>query len=226
MKLGFTYLNSFFLPAILILILILFAAANLFLVPAVQYAVFSSPLKQKSLPDSVVVSEKELVQLREKADLLQKKMNRLASPGKTYLIINTTENKFRLYNGNQQLRSGLCSTGSFIHLEADSTKNWIFETPKGVLTVRNKIPHPVWRKPDWAFIEEGLEPPPLNHPSRYEYGVLGDYALDLGNGYLIHGTLYQRFLGQSVTHGCIRLNDEDLASVYQTLVPGSKVYIY
>lgn len=226
MKPGFTYLNSFYLLAVFILILILFTAANLFLVPAVQYSVFTSALKQKSLPDSVVVSEKELIQLKEKADLLQKKMNRLASPGKTYLIINTTENKFRLYNGNQQLRSGLCSTGSFIHLEADNSKNWIFETPKGVLTVRNKIPNPVWRKPDWAFIEEGLEPPPFNHHSRYEYGVLGDYALDLGNGYLIHGTLYQRFLGQSVTHGCIRLNDADLYSIYHSLEVGSKVYIY
>ena len=82
------------------------------------------------------------------------------------------------------------------------------------------------KEPDWAFIEEGLEPPPHDHFSRYESGVLGDYALDLGNGYLIHGTLYQRFLGQSVTHGCVRLNDEDLANVYNSLEPGSRVYIY
>ena len=158
--------------------------------------------------------------------MLAKKIDRLAIPVNNYLIINTTENKFRLYNKGKLMREGLCSTGSFIHLEADSTQHWVFETPKGVLTVKNKIPNPVWRKPDWAFIEEGLKPPPLNHNSRYEYGVLGDYALDLGNGYLIHGTLYQRFIGQSVTHGCIRLNDEDLYIVYHTLVPGSKVYIY
>ena len=39
---------------------------------------------------------------------------------------------------------------------------------------------------------------------------LGDYALALGDGYLIHGTIYKRFLGMPVTHGCVRLNDEDL----------------
>jgi lipoprotein-anchoring transpeptidase ErfK/SrfK len=29
-----------------------------------------------------------------------------------------------------------------------------------------------------------------------------------------------------VTHGCIRLNDDDLAVIYKTLDFGSKVYIY
>jgi L,D-transpeptidase YbiS len=65
-----------------------------------------------------------------------------------------------------------------------------------------------------------------NHYSRYEYGVLGEYALGLGEGYLIHGTLYQRFLGLPVTHGCIRLNDDDLEFVYKSLEIGSKVFIY
>jgi L,D-transpeptidase YbiS len=33
-------------------------------------------------------------------------------------------------------------------------------------------------------------------------------------------------MGQNVTHGCIRLGDEDLEIVYNTLQIGSKVYIY
>lgn len=226
MKTGVKYLHYIFWPAIFVLFLTFFMAANLYFIPAVQFAVFTSVLQEKSSLNPVQISENELSELKNKADLLAKKIDRLAIPVNNYLIINTTENKFRLYNKGKLMREGLCSTGSFIHLEADSTQHWVFETPKGVLTVKNKIPNPVWRKPDWAFIEEGLKPPPLNHNSRYEYGVLGDYALDLGNGYLIHGTLYQRFIGQSVTHGCIRLNDEDLYIVYHTLVPGSKVYIY
>jgi lipoprotein-anchoring transpeptidase ErfK/SrfK len=124
------------------------------------------------------------------------------------------------------VRKGLCSTGSFIQLEVDSTKSFMFETPKGVLSVQNKIVNPVWRKPDWAFIEEGLPVPAQNHPSRYEKGVLGDYALSLGDGYLIHGTLYQRFIGMPVTHGCVRLGDEDLEVIYKTMQVGSKVFIY
>jgi lipoprotein-anchoring transpeptidase ErfK/SrfK len=56
--------------------------------------------------------------------------------------------------------------------------------------------------------------------------VLGDYAMSLGDGYLMHGTLYKRFLGMPVTHGCVRLNDEDLEAIYNTLNIGSKVYIF
>ena len=102
----------------------------------------------------------------------------------------------------------------------------MFNTPKGEFRIQGKTTSPVWKKPDWAFVEEGLPVPPANHYSRFEYGVLGDYALGLGQGYLIHGTLYQRFLGLPVTHGCIRLNDENLALVYRSLQVGSKVYIY
>ena len=92
--------------------------------------------------------------------------------------------------------------------------------------VLGKVTNPVWRRPDWSYVEEGLPIPSANDPSRWEAGVLGDYALSIGDGYLIHGTIYKRFLGMPVTHGCIRMNDEDLEAVYKTLDLGSKVYIY
>ena len=59
-----------------------------------------------------------------------------------------------------------------------------------------------------------------------EEGVLGDYALKLGDGYMIHGTIWQRYLGLPVTHGCVRLNDADLEAVYKSLDKGAFVYIY
>jgi L,D-transpeptidase YbiS len=43
---------------------------------------------------------------------------------------------------------------------------------------------------------------------------------------MIHGTIYKRFLGMNVTHGCVRLGDDDLEAVYKNLQIGSKVYIY
>jgi len=162
-----------------------------------------------------------------KADIarLGKRLDRL-TPGGAYLVVNTSDNTFFLYQKGKLIRNGICSTGSYIKLELNDEKHWVFETPKGVFSIRGKIVSPVWRKPDWAFIEEGLPVPSANDPSRYEYGVLGDYALSLGDGYLIHGTLYKRFLGLPVTHGCIRMNDEDLEAVYKTLPVGAKVFIY
>ena len=70
----------------------------------------------------------------------------------------------------------------------------------------------MWVKPDWAFVEEGLAIP-KSYTDRIEPGVLGEYALGFGKGFFIHGTLYTRLLGKNVTHGCIRLNDDDLKSV-------------
>ncbi|MCB8995439.1 MAG: L,D-transpeptidase [Bacteroidales bacterium] len=144
-----------------------------------------------------------------------------------YLVVNTSDNTFRLYNNGKQVREGICSTGSYVLLDAGDQKQWRFETPKGVMRIQGKTESPVWRKPDWAFIEEGL-PVPKNQFSyeRYEYGVLGDYALSIGNGFLIHGTLYKRLLGMPVTHGCVRMDDADLEQVYRTLNIGSKVYIF
>lgn len=186
---------------------------------SVFYQVEASQSEQSA---SNIPSNKELI---DDIGRLQKKLERL-TPGGVYLVINTSDNHFFLYQNRKMIREGLCSTGSYIKLQTETEKHWVFETPKGVFTIKGKITDPVWHKPDWAFVEEGLPIPPANHPSRYEYGVLGDYALALGDGYMIHGTLYKRFLGQPVTHGCVRLNDEDLEAVYKTLPVGAKVFIY
>lgn len=147
-------------------------------------------------------------------------------PMQSYIVVNTTGNNFRLYGANGKLlREGLVSTGSFTVLKAGNDRQWMFKTPRGQLKVLRKTKDPVWKRPDWAFIEEGLKVPSPNHPSRFEYGTLGDYSMSLGDGYLIHGTLYKRFLGLPVTHGCIRMGDEDLEEVFTTLKIGSKVYI-
>lgn len=148
-------------------------------------------------------------------------------PKQSYIVINTTTNHFKLYDADSKLlRDGLVSTGSFTVLKASNNKQWMFKTPRGQLKVLKKTKDPVWKRPDWAFIEEGQKVPSANHPSRFEYGTLGDYSLSLGDGYMIHGTLYKRFLGLPVTHGCIRMGDEDLEDVFNTLKIGSKVYIY
>ena len=147
-------------------------------------------------------------------------------PVKPYIVVNTTENRFSLRNVNgDTIRTGVCSTGkNEILIKGD--KRIVFKTPKGIFTVRNKQQNRPWIKPDWAFIEDGLPIPSARSAERIDYSTLGDYALEIGNGYMLHGTLYQRFLGLPVTHGCVRLGDKDLELIYNTLSKGSKVYIY
>jgi hypothetical protein len=207
------------------LIIGLFAYFNLLVIPELQFTKYQTEISKLTTLDTTVNVEADLKTLNKKLDQLNKKAQRL-TPGNAFLIINTTNNTFELYKNNELIRQGRCSTGSFISLEVDSTKSYLFETPKGVMTVQNKVTNPVWTKPDWAFIEEGLPVPPQGHSSRREPNVLGDYALILGKGYMIHGTLYQRLIGSPVTHGCVRLLDDDLEAVYKTLPIGSKVFIY
>jgi hypothetical protein len=207
------------------LIIFVFAYFNLLVIPELQFTKYKTEISKLTPSDSTVNVEADLKILNKKLDQLNKKAQRLA-PGNAFMVINTTNNTFELYKNNEIIRQGRCSTGSFISLEVDSTKSYLFETPKGVMTVRNKVTNPVWTKPDWAFIEEGLPVPPQGHSSRREPNVLGDYALILGDGYMIHGTLYQRLIGSPVTHGCVRLLDEDLEAVYKALPIGSKVFIY
>jgi hypothetical protein len=169
--------------------------------------------------------KKQVSQLERDVQRLSRKYGSYTS-GQSYMVINTTDNRFMLYLNKKLIREGYCSSGSYKMLQTEEGRSWIFKTPKGKFWVQGKTTNPTWKRPDWSFVEEGLPIPPENHDSRFEYGVLGDYALSLGEGYLIHGTIYKRFIGMPVTHGCVRLNDEDLKAIFNTLGIGSKVYIF
>jgi L,D-transpeptidase YbiS len=147
-------------------------------------------------------------------------------PKDPYIVVDTHTNKLFVLQGDQILRQAVCSTGSGKRLVSPDGRVWVFHTPKGRLKVRKKEELPIWSKPDWAFIEEGEKPPPAGSPERYEEAVLGEYALDLGDSYKIHGTIYKRTLGQKVTHGCVRLDDADLEFVYNISRLGTQVYLF
>ena len=157
--------------------------------------------------------------------LLQNKLNNLM-PDKAYILINATENRFVLRNSKDTIRTGKCSTGKDEILIYPNGIRKPFKTPKGLFTVQLKRKDPVWTKPDWAFIEEGKKPPSARSSERFDDATLGSYALNIGDGYMLHGTLYQRFLGLGVTHGCVRLGDADLEVIFNTLDKGAKVFIY
>ncbi len=147
-------------------------------------------------------------------------------PRGRYIVIDTFHNRLRVYDGERLLREAVCSTGSgTVLVHPEGSRTWVFDTPLGERRVLRKVRDPVWTKPDWAFIEEGFAPP-RDPGERIDRVSLGDYALYLGDGYIIHGTLFQTLLGQGVTHGCVRLGDADLKFVYDTVPVGARVYLY
>lgn len=162
--------------------------------------------------------------LRSENSLLKKQI-RTFPPRGHYIVVDTADNLLYLKDGPRTLLKTTISAGSgSILIDPSGERKWIFETPRGEFAIQSKIVKPTWFKPDWAFIEEG-KPIPKNMMERVEAGMLGDYALGFGDGYFIHGTLYTRLLGKNITHGCIRVGDRDLKTLYQSASLGTKVFI-
>jgi hypothetical protein len=68
--------------------------------------------------------------------------------------------------------------------------------------------------------------PPFGTNQRKFKGVLGTHRLEMGDGYGIHGTDQPESIGRSVSHGCVRLRNEDIAKLYEMVEVGTPVYIY
>jgi lipoprotein-anchoring transpeptidase ErfK/SrfK len=68
--------------------------------------------------------------------------------------------------------------------------------------------------------------PPLGTNQRKYPEVLGSFRLYLGDGYALHGTNAPASIGRAVSHGCVRLRNEDIAALYQMTDLGTPVYIY
>lgn len=68
--------------------------------------------------------------------------------------------------------------------------------------------------------------PPFGTNQRKYDGVLGTHRLNLGDGYALHGTDDPASIGKAVSHGCVRLRNEDIAHLYGIVPVGTPVFIY
>jgi hypothetical protein len=68
--------------------------------------------------------------------------------------------------------------------------------------------------------------PPYGTTQRRYLGVLGTRRLLIGDGYGIHGTDHPETIGRAVSHGCVRLRNEDIEKLYDMVPVGTPVFIY
>ena len=70
--------------------------------------------------------------------------------------------------------------------------------------------------------------PPQGSEQRKVRGALGPYALNMGDGYLLHGTneFDENSIGRAVSHGCVRLNNDEVTRLYSIVPTGTPVYIF
>lgn len=103
-----------------------------------------------------------------------------------------------------------------------------WRTPIGSTKIASKRKNPSWTPPKSVHEERRrLGEPPL--PAVVPPGrdnPLGAHAMRLaipGGAYLIHGTNNPDAVGMAVTHGCLRMYPEDIATLFDRVPVGTKV---
>ncbi|HEU0302006.1 MAG TPA: L,D-transpeptidase family protein [Longimicrobium sp.] len=141
-----------------------------------------------------------------------------------YVVVDVDVNELRFMDGDRVLWRAPVGTGTGFRLTAGGG-NWRFDTPSGTMYVQFKEQNPTWFIPEWWFIENRRPVPPLDSPERRQEGGLGAAAVYLGNEIAIHGTDKPELLGRRVSHGCIRLSNENALRLYHNVQVGTPVII-
>jgi len=122
------------------------------------------------------------------------------------------------------LRLGVLPAARGVTL-ADGTRLTVRDRVVGIIRPGTTTFLPLPTDEEIVF-DETLFIPPVGTINRRIVGELGPYGLDLGDGYLLHGTPDKETIGAAATHGCVRLHDEDIEWLYTFVPVGTPVYIY
>jgi hypothetical protein len=141
-----------------------------------------------------------------------------------YVVVDVDANELRFMDGDSVLWRAPVGTGTGFRL-ATGDREWEFTTPSGTMHVQHKEQNPTWFLPDWWFVENRRPVPPPDSPLRRVEGGLGSAAVYLGNEIAIHGTDRPELLGQRVSHGCIRLSNENALRLFHNVQVGTPVLI-
>lgn len=123
------------------------------------------------------------------------------------LVVNLTDRKVHLYNGNDPIASYDIAIGR---------SGW--ETPVGEFQVTNMQVDPIWQNP---FTGEIIDPGAENPLGSRWIGFWTDGEQQIG----LHGTNQEDLIGQAVSHGCIRMREADVQALYEQVTPGMRVVV-
>ncbi len=96
-----------------------------------------------------------------------------------------------------------------------------FKMPRGTLLVKKRMTNPPWYKPDWMYREQDKEAPGPLGADRVQNGLIGQYALYLGGGLVIHGRHSPLVPDKAIDYVAIELPPEDLKWVWRTIPTGA-----
>lgn len=129
------------------------------------------------------------------------------SPSGTHLVLSLSERRVYLYRDDRQIASYPVAIGK---------DGW--ETPTGTFKVIDKVRDPAWEHP-WTG--EIVPPGPENPLGTRWIGFWTD-----GTNYIgFHGTPNEELVGQAVSHGCVRMKNQDILSLFEQVHLGATVTV-
>ena len=91
---------------------------------------------------------------------------------------------------------------------------------KKIVVVGKKL-NPTPNRPDWFYTEINEEVPPLNAPGRLMKGALGDRALFLERGLIVHSQATDPEGHGMVKHTCLQVEPRAMAALYHAAYVGT-----
>lgn len=123
------------------------------------------------------------------------------------LVVDLSDRRVYVYQGKKLQTSYPVAIGQ---------EGW--ETPIGLFQVTEKQKNPVWRHP---ITDEVVKPGPKNPLGSRWIGFWSDGRHFIG----FHGTPKPHLVGQRVSHGCLRMRNSDIQTLYEQVSFGTSVTV-
>lgn len=126
----------------------------------------------------------------------------------TEIVVHLGERKIDVYRQGEIIKQYLVAVGQ---------TEW--ETPEGSFEIHQKNEYPAWQHP---ITGEVIPAANRNNPlgSRW-IGFLSSQDGEIG----FHGTNEESLIGEAISHGCIRMLNEDIEDLYTYVELGTKVIV-
>lgn len=147
----------------------------------------------------------------------------VAAPPATNLVLDRGRRLLTVYENGRPLRRFAVAVGM---------PGW--ETPTGTFRVLEKTINPIWEHPEKGTHTPSGPANPLgsrwigfHHDCQGRRGWDGEQMLDV-KGCVVtgfHGTPHRWTVGRAVSHGCVRLHDEDVRELFDLVTLGTQVTV-
>jgi hypothetical protein len=137
----------------------------------------------------------------------------------TYLLLKLGERRLYMISGD-----GDPTTPGDVESFPVAIGRTQYATPTGHFNVTDKRENPEWVQFDWNDPSRDIRtiPPGPDNPLGLRWiGFTSKYGWQIG----FHGTPHPEALGKAVSHGCVRMRNEDVVRIYDRVVVGTAVIV-